>query len=104
MDRSCENCRFCIYARSMRGKEEPYCERHSKWIGYTILCSEWEMVSVPKPKTNADRFRSMSDEELAEWFAKHNERSAVCPNFGAHDCQASCRKCWLDWLKQEAGE
>ncbi len=55
-------------------------------------------------KTNADRIRSMTDEELAEWLAKHNERSAVCPNFGAHDCQASCRKCWLDWLKQEATE
>jgi hypothetical protein len=55
------------------------------------------------PMTNADRIRSMTDEDLAEWLAKHNERSAVCPNFGAHDCQASCRKCWLDWLKQEAG-
>lgn len=54
--------------------------------------------------TNADRIRSMTDEELAEWLAKHNERSAVCPNFGAHDCQASCRKCWLDWLKQEVSE
>jgi hypothetical protein len=58
----------------------------------------------PKPTTNADRIRAMTDEELAGWLAKHNERSAVCPNFGARDCQASCRKCWLDWLKQEASE
>ena len=57
-----------------------------------------------KPITNADRIRVMTDEELAEWLAKHNERSAVCPNFGAHDCQASCRQCWLDWLKEEAGK
>lgn len=56
----------------------------------------------PQPKTNGDAIRAMTDEELAEWLAKHNERSAVCPNFGAHDCQASCRQCWLDWLKQEA--
>lgn len=55
-------------------------------------------------KTNADRIRAMTDEKLAEWIAKHNERSAVCPNFGAHDCQASCKKCWLDWLKQEVKE
>lgn len=54
--------------------------------------------------SNADRIRAMTNEELAEWLAKHNERSAVCPNFGAHDCQASCRKCWLDWLKQEADD
>lgn len=55
-----------------------------------------------KPQTNADKIRQMSDEELAGWLAKHNERSAVCPNFGAHDCQASCKQCWLEWLKQEA--
>lgn len=40
--------------------------------------------------TNADRIRAMTDEELAGWLAKHNERSAVCPNFG-----------WLDWLRKE---
>lgn len=56
----------------------------------------------PRLQTNADRIRAMSDEELAEWLAAHNERSAVCPNFGAHDCQASCIQCWLDWLKEEA--
>lgn len=58
--------------------------------------------SVPKPTTNADRIRGMSDEELAEWLAAYNERSVICPNFGAHDCQATCYQCWLDWLKQEA--
>ena len=69
-------------------------------------CAENEECGLFRPKTmtNADRIRTMSDEELAEWLAKHNERSAVCPNFGAHDCQASCRKCWLDWLKEEAKE
>ena len=55
----------------------------------------------PKQITNADRLRAMSDEELAKWLAAHNERSAVCPNFGAHGCQASCIQCWLDWLRQE---
>jgi hypothetical protein len=59
---------------------------------------------VPQPKTNADRIRSMTDEELAEWLAAHNERSAVCPNFGAHGCQASCIQCWLKWLRQEADD
>ena len=53
-------------------------------------------------RTNADKLRAMSDEKLAEWMAAHNERSAVCPNFGAHGCQASCIQCWLDWLREEA--
>lgn len=56
-----------------------------------------------KALTNADRIRSMTDEELAEWLAKY-ERNTVCPNFGAHDCQESCEQCWLDWLKQEVTE
>jgi len=53
----------------------------------------------PKPMTNADRIRSMSDEELA---AEMKEEGG-CP----HDCEcpdvmdADCYKCWLDWLKQE---
>ena len=54
----------------------------------------------PKPMTNADRIRSMTDEEMAEWMAKYCERKTVCPNFGAHDCQASCKQCWLGWLKE----
>lgn len=65
-----------------------------------IICSQFK----PTTQTNADKIRAMSDEELAEWLAKHNERSAVCPNFGAHDCQALCRQCWLDWLKQEVND
>lgn len=54
---------------------------------------------VPKPTTNADRIRAMTDEELAiEETAKGG-----CP----HDCETpddmdtDCVRCWLDWLKQE---
>lgn len=103
MARACENCRFCIYAHSMRGKDEPYCERHSKWIGDTLLCSEWEMVSVPKPQTNADRIRAMSDDELAEWLASETWKS-FANGAGNVFCseEAKTEKAeWLDWLKQE---
>ena len=56
-----------------------------------------------KPKTNADRFRAKSDEELAKSIA----RIAMCV-----DCKiknptctlpiSNCEKSWLEWLKQEA--
>ena len=106
MDRACENCRFCIYAHSMRGKEEPYCERHRKLIGNTLLCSEWEMVSVPKPQTNYDRVLAMTVEELAvmlawpylaspPWCDEHT----TCPYIS--EVPVPCDKCALDWLKQE---
>ena len=44
----------------------------------------------PQPKTNADRIRSMSDEEIAEWAS-----AITLDEFGD-------KKDWLNWLKQEA--
>jgi hypothetical protein len=42
-----------------------------------------------KPKrTNADRIRAMTDEELAEWLAKN-------------DPECDPPEWWLDWLKQK---
>lgn len=54
----------------------------------------------PQPKTNADRIRAMTDEELAEWLSDMHD-TVTCPNNGAIDCNPSCKRCWLDWLKQE---
>ena len=50
-------------------------------------------LDYPKPRkpiTNADRIRSMTDEELAEWAS-----AITLSEFGD-------KKDWLDWLKQEA--
>lgn len=58
----------------------------------------------PKP-TNADRIRSMTDEELAKFFADY---------VSCHDCpipyckvrftmeRLGCQANWLNWLRQEA--
>lgn len=45
----------------------------------------------PKPTTNADRIRSMSDEELAEFIRDQ----IIDRNIGIPT------ETWLDWLKQE---
>ena len=54
------------------------------------------------PATNADHIRSMTDEELAEWFLK----IAACPcdamNGGCALNDDTCRQAWLEWLKEEA--
>ena len=73
---SCNNCRW-------DGKEINPC-------GGCTWESEWER----KPVTNADRIRSMTDEELAETIMKQCAERA-CP-------LTDCFKCWIDWLKQEA--
>ena len=56
-----------------------------------------------KPKNNADRIRSMSDEEMADFLhhAWNNEEwcSGKCPGI-----EESCNPCWLKWLKEECAE
>lgn len=59
------------------------------------------------PKTNADRLRAMSDEDLAKFL--YNNSDGQCPAIkycptptAPQNC--SDGHCWLDWLRQEATE
>ena len=58
-------------------------------------------------RTNADRIRCMSDEELAEfldrWEMGDIDYSKTFCDLceGQYDCHDDC---WLDWLKQEVKE
>ena len=55
---------------------------------------------VEAPKTNADRIRAMSDEELAELVGKY-VYCGLCPL--QHRCVAGeCSKVVMEWLKQPA--
>lgn len=66
-------------------------------------------LDYPKPRkpiTNADRIRSMSDEELADWFYRiqYDVSDYYC---GGHSCEPTLparKESWLVWLKQEAKE
>ena len=56
-------------------------------------------------QTNADRIRSMTDEEFATAICKHDG----CPFREAEDDECfkhhfDCKACWLDWLKQECDD
>jgi hypothetical protein len=60
--------------------------------------------------TNADKIRSMSDEQLAEWLNNNGDIDIFCdnkcPDFDGH-CnynEHTCRNAWLKWLKQEHKE
>ena len=58
------------------------------------------------PKTNADRIRAMTDEELAE-FMCHSVSPSGTVNCSSCEAQGFCRmghNGWLDWLKQEVSE
>lgn len=58
-------------------------------------------VLKPKPVTNADRIRDMTDKELAEWYFKYFFPEA--PYCTKEECvpEDDCVECLTDWLKQE---
>ena len=98
-------CNNCIHSINIGGGPNP------QWLecrirGYMVVdqnerCTEWkerESDVKTNARSNADKIRTMTDEELAEWIA-----GAECPRRNcmlADDCEA----CWLDWLKQEVAE
>ena len=86
-----------------------YYHLHMSNIADASRCEHFK----PKVKTNADRIRSMTDEELAEWLAKQEYRRVAFDGWlplcnhvmGPRTCHENgCEKCWLDWLKREVGE
>lgn len=59
--------------------------------------------TIGKPQTNADRIRSMTDEELAEFIAYSTScETCVVRKGGSDECHnTNCSTAWLDWLREE---
>lgn len=56
-------------------------------------------------KTNADRIRNMSDEELAEFMSENTSCyycKVQCEDRPNSPTESSCNFRWLDWLQSEA--
>ena len=77
---------------------------------YSDICGTCETLDgVPvkyKKKTNAERIRNMTDEELAEFIAIQHTECCYCKI--VTDCfeqnDGDCSKAWLEWLKQEVSD
>lgn len=54
--------------------------------------------------TNADRIRSMSDEELATFLYHAWNNASWCMVKDHCPDEDSCFPCWLDWIKKECAE
>ena len=81
--RRMSECNRCLYAHE--------CVEHNKvGISYEYGCLNFNPF---KPKSNADRIRAMTDEELAEW---------LCDIAGWLPMYEGKMHPILDWLKQEA--
>lgn len=76
---SCDKCRY-----SSKSENEYPCNKcvHSATDKF-------------EPKTNADKIRAMSDEELAEWLTRITDDAQL-------DAKTKCNYQWADWLQSEA--
>ena len=67
-------------------------------------CGNCDKGSEFVKMTNADHIRSMTDEELAEFFARKSPCAYYC-NYVARSCSGiGCKQGILEWLKSEAKE
>jgi predicted metal-binding protein len=61
----------------------------------------------PAPiRTNADRIRQMTDEEIAEFlcFSDCTIAEKECPQWNNENCGGDCQKHFYEWLKQKVIE
>ena len=64
-------------------------------LSYLLRYGKAEIHLIEEPKTNADKIRSMNDEELAEWLTKITDDAQL-------DARTKCNYQWVDWLQSEA--
>ena len=85
---NCKNCRSrCIHA----GKDRKFVCING------VSCK----ITTEKPQTNADRIRSMTDEELA-WELMLWRCEAVARHHGISSVYPDTQKTILEWLQQPA--
>ena len=57
--------------------------------------------------TNADRIRSMTDEELLDFIYQYEVIGNHCPPISVCAMYTEgimCNRCWLNWLREEVNE
>ena len=84
-------------------KNEYFLGYSSYYIGYVFKWLEECFEIVETPKTNAQKIRSMNDEELAKWIDWLFGRCEWCDTdkIATDDCNdVECTPCILKWLQQ----
>ena len=104
-DNLCCNCKWYVGVHGSLGQAE--CKNKHKMVLWNECCDS--LWLIPKRlkvgvKTNADRIRAMTDEQIVKLFTLRD--TFYCPT-AKGDMEAcrgnwSCEDCFLKWLKQEA--
>lgn len=87
------------------------CEVTYRSSACEALRASYEVHSDPEVVTNADKIRSMTDEELAVFLDKFSSRCIDCVELGGNKNCPICKDhifCEIydimEWLKQQAGK
>ena len=82
------------------GAHIPYCQKKGGNFIEPKDCENCEHYHSKYKKTNADRIRAMTDEELSDFLGRQRYYPVWCDD----NCQTTCRDCCLKWLKEEVKE
>lgn len=88
-NKGCDTCRY----------------EHHDIQDYPCNKCAYSYIDKYEPKTNADRIRNMSDEELAEFMSENTSCyycKVQCEDRPNSPTESSCNFRWLDWLQSEA--
>ena len=96
-------CRYC--------SNNPFAERPP--VVCTYATSSTDTVLITGQKTNADKIRSMSDEELAKFLREltdcvrctawdKEKHGDVWNQRPCYTGEIPCKEMWLRWMKEEA--
>lgn len=97
----CNNCGWLRWVTTTNTAY--YCEFNGQPISdLKDCCQAWKSTI----QTNADRIRSMTDEELSSWLNDHADCNSRCEalNDRCMWSDSTCMEAWLEWLKEEARE
>lgn len=86
-------CKECEDYRPFNNSAYGYCKMTMNTVSENGLCFN------PSKRTNADRFRSFTDEELAEILDASLFEAPWCKE--NEECAEKCAVCALAWLKEE---
>lgn len=103
-------CGSCCHFEPIEGTCSGYCLRNK--YGKNVVCDPnhpyWKVQRSrmkcvdynKKPMTNADHIRSMTDEELAQYFGRVGFCNTIIPKHYCLDQKVCSRECVVRWLKQ----
>jgi hypothetical protein len=108
MKHKCDGCRYKGQHQEMMFRSMGVCQRTNNLVEAVL---NYEAEKCPYKKTNADRIRSMSDEELAAALHQMLDGDVYCTN--KPECGEMlntedgipdewCAQCLLNWLRKPA--